>query len=73
MKKKTITKNLLVALATLLATVTLLFIGMPATAAEETLPYTNELGELTGAVSSLSLVVAGLLTAVVFPLFCTLL
>lgn len=33
----------------------------------------NELGELTGAVSSLSLVVAGLLTAVVFPLFCTLL
>lgn len=33
----------------------------------------NELGELTGAVSSLSLVVAGLLTAVVFPLFCSLL
>lgn len=28
----------------------------------------NEIGELTGAVSSLSLVVAGLLTAVVFPL-----
>ena len=28
----------------------------------------NELGELTGAVSSLSLVVAGLLTAVLFPL-----
>ena len=33
----------------------------------------NELGELTGAVSSLSLVVAGLLTDVVFPLFCSLL
>lgn len=46
MKKKTFTKNLLVALATLLATVTLLLIGMPATAAEETLPYTAELGEL---------------------------
>ncbi|MBO7184366.1 MAG: LrgB family protein [Oscillospiraceae bacterium] len=33
----------------------------------------NELGELTGAVSSLSLVVAGLLTAVLFPLVSTLL
>ena len=46
MKKKTLTKNLLVALVTLLATVTLLFIGMPATAAGETLEYTDELGEL---------------------------
>lgn len=33
----------------------------------------NELGELTGAVSSLSLVVAGLLTAVLFPLVCSIL
>lgn len=33
----------------------------------------NELGELTGAVSSLSLVVAGLLTSVVFPLVVSLL
>ena len=33
----------------------------------------NELGELTGAVSSLSLVVAGLVTAVIFPLFLKLL
>ena len=33
----------------------------------------NELDPLTGAVSSLSLVVAGLLTAVAFPLICTLL
>lgn len=33
----------------------------------------NEMGELTGAVSSLSLVVAGLLTAVLFPLVSSLL
>lgn len=33
----------------------------------------NELGQLQGAVSSLSLVVAGVLTAVIFPLVCMLL
>ena len=33
----------------------------------------NELGELTGAVSSLSLIVAGLLTAALFPLVCSVL
>lgn len=33
----------------------------------------NELGDLTGAVSSLSLVVAGLVTALIFPLFLKLL
>lgn len=46
MKKKSFTKTLLVALATLMTTVTLLCIGMPATAKEETLEYTDQLGEL---------------------------
>ncbi|MBQ8288911.1 MAG: PD40 domain-containing protein, partial [Clostridia bacterium] len=52
MKKKTIIKSILVALATLLATVTLLVVGLPATAATETLEYTDELGELMEQASS---------------------
>ncbi len=48
MKKKTFIKALLVALATLLATVTLLCVsvGLPATAASDELEYTDALGEL---------------------------
>ena len=54
MKKKTIIRSILVALATLLATVTLLCVGMPAAAATEyeTLEYTDELGELMEQASS---------------------
>ncbi len=46
MKKKTIIKSLLVGLAALLATVTLLCIGIPSAAAGETIDYTDALGEL---------------------------
>lgn len=48
MKKKIVIRSILVALATLLATVTLLCVGtgLPAAAADETLEYTDELGEL---------------------------
>ena len=54
MKKKIIIRSILVVLATLLATVTLLLagVGLPATAAEDTLKYTDELGELMEQASS---------------------
>ncbi|MGM9647192.1 MAG: hypothetical protein ACI3YH_03560 [Eubacteriales bacterium] len=52
MKKKIMIRSILVALATLLVTVALLGIGLPATAASETLDYTDELGELMEQASS---------------------
>ncbi len=54
MKKKIVIRSILVALATLLATVSLLCIGtgLPSTAASDTLEYTDELGELMEQASS---------------------
>ena len=46
MKKKLFIKNIMVALVAVIVLTTLLCIGMPATAADETIPYTPEIGEL---------------------------